>query len=64
MVLRRLTAYKLAVQSSKVLGAAGHLPLGPVDVGFLKRLRQAHPETDAVMGKQREACMTVRLGYG
>ena len=56
----RLTAYKLAVRGSNMPCAAGSLSLGPDNVHFRKRLRQAHPETEEAMRKQREACVEAR----
>jgi len=53
---RRLTAYKLAIRGSRMPGAVDGFSLGPDSVNFRRRLRQAHPETEAAMKKQREAC--------
>jgi len=58
-VLRRLTAYKLAVRGSRMPGAAEGLTLGPDNVYFRSRLRLAHPETESDMRKQRQACVKV-----
>ena len=57
---RRLTAYKLAISGSRMPGAADGFSLGPDNVYFRTRLRQAHPETEDAMREQRRACLEVR----
>ena len=40
--------------------AAGRIALGPDNLDFRRRLRLAHPETEAAMREQREACVQAR----
>ncbi len=58
--LRRLTAYNLAVRGSRMPGAAVSLTLGPDNIEFHGRLRWVHPETEAAMHEQRQACIEAR----
>jgi len=57
---RRLSLYQLAVRGSNMPCAAGRVSLGPDNLDFRRRLRRAHPATEAAMRKQREDCLQVR----
>ena len=56
----RFTAYKLMTEGSNLPGCSAPFTFGADNLHFRKRLRTAHPETEAAMLRRRQECIQVR----